>query len=114
MIINGVELEDLNGLDYEIAQKVEKELGKIKGIEAKITNLKNSEGIKVICDTINEIFDNIFGEGTSEKVFKRKKDLLVSMKSFEELCLNYEASQTAINDMFKKYSPNRAARRSKK
>lgn len=114
MIINGIELEDLNGLDYEIAQKVEKELEKTQGIQAKIANLKNSEGIKVICDTINEIFDNIFGEGTSEKVFKGKKDLLVSMKSFEELCMNYEASQNAINDMFKKYSPNRASRRSKK
>ena len=49
MIINGVELGDLNGLDYETAQKVEKELEKTKGIQAKIANLKNSEGIKVIC-----------------------------------------------------------------
>lgn len=113
MIINGVELGDLNGLDYETAQKVEKELEKTKGIQAKIANLKNSEGIKVICDTINEIFDNIFGKGTSEKVFKGKKDLLISMKAFEDLCMNYEESQNAINDMFKKYSPNRAARRNK-
>ena len=106
MIINGVELGDLNGLDYETAQKVEKELEKTKGIQAKIANLKNSEGIKVI-------FDNIFGKGTSEKVFKGKKDLLISMKAFEDLCMNYEESQNAINDMFKKYSPNRAARRKK-
>ena len=113
MIINGVELGDLNGLDYETAQKVEKELEKTKGIQTKIANLKNSEGIKVICDTINEIFDNIFGKGTSEKVFKGKKDLLISMKAFEDLCMNYEESQNAINDMFKKYSPNRAARRNK-
>lgn len=113
MIINGVELGDLNGLDYETAQKVEKELEKTKGIQAKIANLKNSEGIKVICDTINEIFDNIFGKGSSEKVFKGKKDLLISMKAFEDLCMNYEESQNAINDMFKKYSPNRAARRKK-
>lgn len=113
MIINGVELGDLNGLDYETAQKVEKELEKTKGIQTKIANLKNSEGIKVICDTINEIFDNIFGKGTSEKVFKGKKDLLISMKAFEDLCMNYEESQNAINDMFKKYSPNRAARRKK-
>lgn len=113
MIINGVELEDLNGLDYEIAQKVEKELEKTQGIQAKIANLKNSEGIKVICDTINEIFDNIFGEGTSEKVFNGKRNLLVSMKAFEELCVKYHESQNAMNDMLKKYSPNRAARRAK-
>ena len=113
MIINGIELEDLNGLDYEIAQKVEKELEKTQGIQAKIANLQNSEGIKVICDAINEIFDNIFGEGTSEKVFKNKRDLLISMKAFEDLCMNYKESQNAINDIFKKYSPNRAARRNK-
>lgn len=114
MIINGIELEDLNGLDYETARKVEKELEKTQGIQSKIANLKNSEGIKVICDTINEIFDNIFGEGTSAKVFNEKKDLLISMKAFEELCNKYKESQNAINDVFNKYSPNRAARRSKK
>ena len=96
MIINGVELEELNALDYEISQKVEKELERAQGIHAKITNLKNSEGIKVICDTINEIFDNIFGEGTSEKVFKNKRDLLISMKAFGDLCMHYKESQNAI------------------
>ena len=113
MIINGVELEDLNGLDYETAQKVEKELEKTQGLSDKVSRLKNSEGIKVICDTINEIFDNIFGEGTSEKVFNGKKNLLVSMKAFEELCNQYHDSQNVMNDMFKRYSPNRATRRNK-
>ena len=113
MIINGVELGDLNGLDYETAQKVERELEKTQGLGDKVSKLKNSEGIKVICDTVNEIFDNIFGEGTSEKVFSGKKDLLVSMKAFEELCVKYSESQNAMNDMLKKYSPNRAARRNK-
>jgi len=113
MIINGVELEDLDGLDYETAQKVEKELEKTQGLGDKVVKLKNSEGIKVICDTINEIFDNIFGEGTSEKVFNGKKNLFISMKAFEELCIKYHESQNAMNDMLKKYSPNRAARRNK-
>jgi hypothetical protein len=114
MIINGVELDDLNGLDYETAQKVEKEMEKTQGLGDKVPKLKNSEGIRVICDTVNEIFDNIFGEGTSEKVFKGKKDLKISMIAFEELCKNYYESQNSMNDMIKKYSPNRAARRSKK
>ena len=35
------------------------------------------------------------------------------MKAFEDLCMNYKESQNAINDIFKKYSPNRAARRNK-
>ena len=114
MIINGVELEDLNGLDYETAQKVEKEMEKAQGLGDKVAKLKNSEGIKVICDTINDIFDNIFGKGTSDKVFNGKKNLIVSMKAFEELCTKYRESQNAMNDMLKKYSPNRAQRRSKK
>lgn len=114
MIINGVELEDLDGLDYETAQRVEKELEKTQGISDKVAKLKNSEGIKVICDTINDIFDNIFGKGTSDKIFNGKKNLIISMKAFEELCAKYYESQNAMNDMLKKYSPNRSQRRAKK
>lgn len=113
MIINGVELEDLNGLDYETAQKVEKELEKTQGLGDKVSGLNNPQGIKIICDTVNEIFDNIFGEGTSKKVFKGKRDLLMTMESFEELCVKYKESQNAMHDMLKKYSPNRAAKRNK-
>lgn len=114
MIINGVELDDLNGLDYETAQKVEKELEKTQGLGNKVAGLKDSQGIKVICDTVNDIFDNVFGEGTSEKVFKGKRDLLISMKAFEDLCVKYKESQNAMNDILKKYSPNRAQKRAKK
>ena len=85
--------------------------------KSKTHNYQNLRNLLIYLKIYNlfsfEIFDNIFGEGTSEKVFKNKRDLLISMKAFEDLCMNYKESQNAINDIFKKYSPNRAARRNK-
>lgn len=114
MVINGIKLEDLDANDYDTAKKVEVELVKIKDIEKKVSGLNQSELIKVTSDYINNFFDNVFGEGTSEKLFKGKKNLVTSIKAMEDFYKNYNESKSAIDDILKKYSPNRATRRSKK
>ena len=73
----------------------------------KILNAEESKSSK------NKYNESLNGLDVEEKVFKNKRDLLISMKAFEDLCMNYKESQNAINDIFKKYSPNRAARRNK-
>lgn len=118
MIVNGVELEDIDILDYEVAEKYEKALDSVKGIGDNVKGLKTSESIKLQCETIFDVFNTLWGEGTDRKVFGTKVNLLICFKAFEELVAQTESnSKEQYNEMNKivsKYSPNRATRRSKK
>lgn len=118
MIINGVELEDLDILDYEVAEKYEKALEEVKGIGDKVKGFKTSESIKVQCETIFDVFNVLWGEGTDKKVFGSKVNLLICFKAFEELITQTESKSKEqyeeMNKIVNKYSPNRTAKRSKK
>ena len=68
--INGIELElDLEDADtaanyenaFEIMAEEEKQIAKTG---------KNSDTIKSYCEMFRHMYDNIFGKGTSEKIFK--------------------------------------------
>ena len=56
----------------------------------------------------------MFGEGADKKVFGNKVNLMTCMKSFEEVVLKINEQKKEIERLSNKYSPNRAARRSKK
>lgn len=113
MIINSVQLKDLDIYDVEIAEKYEKALKNIEGIEKKVKDLNFVEGIRTQCNAIFDVFNTLFGEGTAEKVFGNKVNLLTCLKAFEELVIQINEQKQEIESMASKYTPNRAKRRKK-
>lgn len=114
MKINGVELEDLDLLDLEVAEKYEKVLGDIEDLEQKVKGLSMVENIRTQCNVIFGVFNTMFGEGTDKKVFGDKVNLLTCLKAFEELVLQMNTKKSEVDKLASKYSPNRAQRRAKK
>lgn len=114
MIINGVELEDLDIYDVEVAEKYEKAIEKVKEQCNDVEGKSLSETIKLQCNSIFNLFNNMFGEGTDKRIFGNKVNLLICIKAFEELVLQVNDQKKELDKISNKYSPNRAARRSKK
>ena len=103
--------------ESEIAQK---ELNSID-----INKMKQSELINKTCETIEKCFDNVFGEGTSKKIFEDKRNFRLCVKAFKDLAKAKKEQVNEIGDEIKdfqkelqeinaEYKPNRATRRAKK
>ncbi|WP_251861043.1 DUF6673 family protein [Clostridium sp. Marseille-Q2269] len=114
MIINNVELEDLDILDLEVAEKYEKAIKGIDGIAEKVKGMTITESVRTQCNAIFNIFNDLFGEGTDKKVFGNKVNLLTCLKAFDELITEVNATNEEVEKIANKYSPNRAQRRKKK
>lgn len=114
MKINGVELEDLDILDLEVAEKFEKTLKSVEGIEEKVKGMTVAESIRTQCNAVFNVFNELFGQGTDEKIFGDKVNLLTCLKAFEELITAVNSKNEEVEKLSKKYSPNRAQRRAKK
>lgn len=114
MKINGVELEDLDIYDADVAEKYEKQLDKIEKLTTKVEGMGLSEGIRYQCNLIFDIFNELFGEGTDKKVFGEKVNLKTCLNAFAELIEQTNEQKKKIGKLSNKYSPNRAQRRAKK
>lgn len=113
MKVNGVELGDLDIFDVETACRYEEALEKVVEGSKNLENLKNSDSIKLQCALVFNCFDDLFGEGTAVKVFGEKMNLLVCLKSFEELVQHTNEQKDEIEKITSKYSANRVQRRMK-
>lgn len=114
MIINGVELEDLDIFEADVAEKYEKEL---QIVETKIKNVNydsNSKIIRAACIIIFDFFNSLFGEGTDKRIFGNKTNIMTCLKSLEELVKYNNDRKKELDEFTNKYSPNRAQRRAKK
>lgn len=114
MIINGVELEDIDIYDLEVAEKYEKALKTVQESSSKDDSKSLSEGIRFQCKLIFDFFNTVFGEGTNKKIFGNKVNLMTCVKAFEEVVSRMNEQKKEIEKLSNKYSPNRAARRNKK
>lgn len=121
MLINGVELEDLDFMDADVAEKYEMACEAVVKDMDKISNkkdLKNSELIRFECESVFRFFNSVFGEGTDKKVFGEKVNLMTCIKAFEDV-KNYQSNKDKefadyAANLKSKYSPNRAQRRALK
>lgn len=70
---NDVELEvDFEDVDFQ--ERYEKAFDKMEGIEKELQKVgKLSEMTKEYCEMFWTLYDDIFGEGTAEKLFNGKK-----------------------------------------
>ena len=114
MIINGVELEDIDIYDVEVAEKYEKGLKEVRDSSTKVSGKTLSEGIKFQCNLIFDMFNSMFGEGSDKKIFGTKVNLMICLKAFDELVTQVNDKMKEIEKLANKYSPNRAQKRAKK
>lgn len=113
MIINGVELEDLDIYDVEVAEKYEKVLENINKPQ-KVEGLKTSAVIRKQCEAIFNVFNELFGEGTDKKVFGDRVNLKICLEAFASLVDQINSQKEELDNIVSKYSPNRAKRRANK
>ncbi|MBN3421758.1 DUF6673 family protein [Clostridium botulinum] len=114
MKINGVELPDLDVLDLEVAEKFEKSLQNINNLKDRSKDMGLSENIRILCTAVFELFNTMFGEGTDRKIFGDKVNLLTCVTALEELVAQMSSRKNELEEKMKKYSPNRATRRTSK
>lgn len=91
-------------------QKAQKELNNIN------ENKPVSQLIRETCKIIDKCFNDIFGEKTSEKVFKGKFNIKLYMTAFRELIEEKDRQEKEFDEEYKnlsKYLPNRKTRRQK-
>ena len=105
--------------ESEIAQK------EIQTIISNLKQMKQSELINKTCETIEKCFNNVFGEGSSDKIFEGKRNFRLCIKAFKDLLAARKEQEneidTEVADFEKElkeinsdYKPNRATRRTKK
>ncbi|SFJ26177.1 DUF6673 family protein [Terrisporobacter glycolicus] len=114
MIVNGVELEDIDIYDLEVAERYERTMSSFAEIGDKVKSLDGAEGIREICNRVFDVFNKMFGEGADKKIFGNRVNLLTCLKALEEFQLQINDQKKEIEKLANKYSPNRAQRRSKK
>ena len=108
--------------DADDIEKLEKgmEVVKNKTIEYKNKEINLSDAIRNECKVLEEFFDNVFGEGISEKLFEGRMDLKEHTELFMEIA-NEKIRQTqGMQELYNnlqyknKYMPNREYRRNNK
>lgn len=106
MVINNVEIPDIDVADARIMERYEaahdKVAEKMNGLD--VTGKRRSELIRIQCGAVFGFFEDVFGEGTAEKVFGESVNLTT--------CLNaYEAVVNEVNRLDKKIAEQYKATR---
>lgn len=103
-------------LDADDIERFEKAAKKVteKCKEKEEEKLSMSEAIKEECMIIENFFDEVFGEGTSQKLFEGRKNLTEHIEIFKEIIKAKQEKQADLQETFNRYKPNRQQRRYEK
>lgn len=113
MNIMGVELEydffDADMLDkYEDAnQKVQERIQEPTQYEG----LRTGEALRIQCGIVNDFFDEVFGDGTADKIFGGKANIKDHMEAFGQVADAAMSCNEELSQIRNKYDPSRAERR---
>lgn len=118
MRIKNIEVE-FSFSDADDIEKLENSAKKVKekSAEYEKKELSVSEAIREECKIINIFFDEVFGEGISEKLFNGKNDLKEHIDLFKDIIDEKVRQTNAFQNMYNnieynsKYMPNRETRR---
>ena len=96
--------------DADDLERFEKSAKKVKEESSKYNKQywNVSEAIKKECEIIDNFFDEVFGEGISEKLFNNKKDLKEHIALFADI-VNEKVEQT--NRETRRYNQYKKGRR---
>ena len=67
MVINGVKLEELDIFDADTIEKYEKAMDNVVKSTQEYKELKGSEIVRKECEAIFNCFNELFGEGKSDR-----------------------------------------------
>lgn len=112
MKIRNIEVE-FDFLDADDVERFEREAKRVKE-ECDIKDKKEMSYAEVIreeCNIIDTFFDNVFGQGTAEKLFNGKKNLNEHIKAFEDIVNEKIKQHKDLNNAFERYQPNKEQRR---
>lgn len=103
-------------LDADDIERFEKAAKKVteKCKEKEEEKLSMSEAIKEECMIIENFFNEVFGEGISQKLFEGRKNLTEHMEIFKEIIKAKQEKQADLQETFNRYKPNREQRRYEK
>ena len=107
--------EEFN-FDFLDADEMERAEAAIKKVQDRNTieaysGMSQSQVIRKQCGAVFDFFDEVFGEGTHERIFKGKCNLMQALGAFEAFINAKEESVNEVRALKDKYSPNRAQRR---
>lgn len=108
---------DIDFYDANTMEKIEAGMENVKKAVDENINIKSqktSEAIRKVCNVIFAFFDDVLGEGTSKKIFGNKTSLTLCIKAYEDFIQAKKKQDETFEEISKKYSPNRASRRTKK
>lgn len=99
-------LETEIDFDFYDAEQMERfDIGSneiIAGINTmKPEKMKQAEFITKFCSIIEVGFDKIFGDGTSNKIFKQKRNFKLCVQAFRDLVKARKNQEKEINDEIK-------------
>lgn len=113
IVVNGIKLDNIDILDVEVAEKYEKILQELEKPISTV-GLTNSQAIRIQCENVFKVFNELFGDGTDKKVFGDRVNLRICINALNELVQQLNSQIEEASKEFSKYSPNRAQRRGKK
>lgn len=111
--INGVDLE-LDLLDADVVEKFEKLNSQI------VEDIKNpnnyadkstADSMRFQCRLIDNYFDELFGAGTSEKVFGNNNKLDIRIDAFGQVAAESGQAKRFMDSAVEKYNPGRVQNR---
>ena len=107
---------DFDFLDADEMERAEAVIAKVQQrntVDA-YKGMSQSQMIRKQCGIISDFFDELFGEGSSARIFKGKCNLVQSLGAFEAFINAKEDSIKEVSALRDKYDPNRAQRRAEK
>lgn len=108
---------EIDFYDADVMEKIEtgmENVSKVIKENSVAKSQKTSTVIRKACNVIFDFFDDVLGEGASKKIFGNKTSLTICIKAYEDFLNAKKEQDQALEDISKKYSPNRATRRAKK
>lgn len=113
MNILGVELE-YDFFDADLLDKYEDANQRVKDRIQEPTQyegLRTGDSLRLQCNIVNDFFDEVFGEGTAEKIFHGKSNIKDHMEAFAQVADAAMSCKGELDQITDKYDPNRAQRR---
>lgn len=112
MKIKNIEV-DFDFLDANDVERFENEARKVveECQRQKTKEMSCADAIREECNIIENFFNNVFGQGISERMFEGKKNLKEHIKTFEDIVNQKNEQQKDLQSTLNRYTPNREQRR---
>lgn len=107
----GAELE-YDPMDVEAMEAFENSLERIIALQDEFLGQKKpnklSEGMRIICYAVFDVFDGTFGEGASKQVFGDSINMRQALQALADVTAEIQKAQTTgLAEVISKYTPKR-------